>query len=87
MSDGEGRFESMMRKLEVERDELRVKLNLAKLEARDEWEDLEKKMASLKGRMKVVKEEAKEASGDIGDAFDALATEIKEGLSRIRRML
>jgi len=87
MAEGEGRFDSMMRKLEVERDELRVKLNLAKLEARDEWDDLERKMESLKGRMKVLKDEAKEASSDVGDAFDLLADEIKDGFSKLRKLL
>lgn len=87
MTEQPGRFETMMHKLETERDELRVKLNLAKLEARDEWDELERKMDSLKGRMKVLKEEAKEAGGEVGDAFDILADEIKEGFSRLKRLL
>lgn len=87
MTEHQGRFESIMHKLEAERDELRLKLNLAKLEARDEWDDLEKKMDSLKGRMKVLKEEAKDAGDDVGAAFDVLADEIKEGFSRLKKLI
>lgn len=83
----QSKLDRIMQKLETERDELRVKLNLAKMEAKDEWEDLEKKMEALRGRMKVVGEEAREASSDVGAAFDVLADEVKEGFSRLRKML
>lgn len=83
----QSKLDGMLRKLETERDELRVKLNLAKMDAKDEWDDVEKKMEALKGRMKVVSEEAKEASGDVGAAIDVLADEVKEGFSRLRKML
>ncbi len=81
------KLDGILRKLETERDELRVKLNLAKMEAKEEWDDVEKKIEALKGRMKVVGEEAKEASGDVGAAIDVLADEVKEGFSRLRKML
>jgi len=87
MTEGEGRFDRMLRQLETERDELRVKLNLAKLEAKEEWEELEKKMDSLRGRVKVLRQEAKEAGGDVGAALDVLTDEIKDGFSKIRRLL
>jgi hypothetical protein len=87
MTENEGKLQALMQKLETERDELRVKLSLAKLEAREEWEDLEKKMDQLRGRMKVVGGEAKGAGGDVKAAADALAGEIKEGFARIRKLL
>lgn len=83
----QSKLDGILRKLETERDELRVKLNLAKMEAKEEWDDVEKKIEALRGRMKVVGEEAKEASGDVGAAIDVLADEVKEGFSRLRKML
>ena len=83
----QSKLDEILKKLETERDELRVKLNLAKMDAKDEWDDVEKKMEALRGRMKVVSEEAKEASGDVGAAIDVLADEVKEGFSRLRKML
>lgn len=87
MEDVKGRMQSVLKQLETERDELRLKLGLAKLEARDEWKELEGKMDALRGRLKVVGAEAKEASGDVAAAADVLAEEIKEGFSKIRKMM
>ena len=87
MADDENKLESFMKQLETERDELRVQLNLAKLEAREEWEEMEKKMEAMRGRMKVVGDEAKEATDDVGTAVCALGDEIKEGFARIRKLL
>ena len=87
MSDHRAKLEEMMKKLETERDELKVKLGLAKLEARDEWQELEKKMDALRGRMKVLGGEAKEATGEVGTAAGALADEIKDGFARLRNLM
>jgi hypothetical protein len=44
-------------------------------------------MDSLRGRVKVVGGEAKEASGDVGAALDTLGDEIREGFARIRKLI
>lgn len=87
MADRKERLQKLLSQLEQERDELKVKLGLAKLEAREEWQELEKKMETLRGRMKVLSEEAKETSGDVGAAFDVVADEIKEGFERLRKLM
>lgn len=87
MSEGENKIQSLLQRLETERDELKVKLGLAKLEAREEWQELEEKISGLKARMKVVGAEAKDASGEVGAAFDVVAEEVKEGFARIRKLL
>ena len=87
MNDSKETLQEMMARLETERDELKVKLGLAKLEAREEWQELEKKMDALRGRMKVLGGEAKEASGDIGAAAGQLADEVREGFARLRKLI
>lgn len=87
MADAKERLKSALQQLETERDELKLKLGLAKLEARDEWDALEGKMDSLRGRMGVIGAEAKEASGDVAAAADVLVDEIKDGFSKIRKMI
>lgn len=87
MSEREEKLKSLLERAEAERDELRVKLGLAKLEAKEEWEELEQKIDGLRGRLKVLTSEAREASGDVGAAFDVVAEEIKEGFERIRKLL
>lgn len=87
MANNEERLQKLVQQLEQERDELKMKLGLAKLEAREEWQEIEKKMATLRGRLKVVGEEARDASGDVGAALDVVAGEIKEGFDRLRKLL
>jgi phage-related tail protein len=86
-SDRKERLRELITQLEQERDELKVKLGLAKLEAREEWQELDKKMESLRGRMKVLSEEAKEASGDVGAAMEVVAEEVREGFNRLRKLM
>lgn len=81
------RLQSLLTKLEEEGDELKLKLGLAKLEAREDWGDIQKKLERLRGRMKVVQEEAGESGGDVGAALEVLGEEIKTAFDRIRKAL
>ena len=87
MDDTKQRLERLLAQLETERDELRVKLGLAKLEARDELAELEGKLDTLRGRLKVLGAEAKAAGGDVAAAADVLADEIKAGFTRLRKLM
>ncbi len=86
MSERETKLKALLEKLEMERDELKLKFGLAKLEAKEEWQELEKKIDGLRGRMKVVGEETRDATGDVGSAFELIGDEIKEGFARIRKL-
>ncbi|MBT8338368.1 MAG: hypothetical protein KJO11_17405 [Gemmatimonadetes bacterium] len=86
MTDREDKMKSLLERLETERDELKVKLGLAKLEAREEWQELEDKIQGLRGRLGRLKDEAGEAGGDVGAAFDLVADEVKQGFERIRKL-
>ena len=87
MEDAKERLKGLLQQLETEREELKLQLGLAKLEAREEWQELEGKMDTLRGRLKVIGEEAREAGGDVAAAADVLVGEIKDGLSKIRRLV
>ncbi|MFN8545191.1 MAG: hypothetical protein U0807_13440 [Candidatus Binatia bacterium] len=73
--------------LKQQRDELRVKLKLARADARDEFEELEKKWEHVRGKMEVVGREAGKAAEDVASALGLVATEIKKGYERIRKLL
>lgn len=87
MSDKDQERRSVLERLERERDELKLQIGLAKLEAREEWRELQEKLDGLRGRMKVLGSEARDASADVGTAFDLMADEIKEGIGRLRKLL
>lgn len=87
MSVWRERWQKVVADLEQERDELKVRLHLAKAEGRDEWARLDGKLAELKLRADAAGTEAKEAMDDIGDAARKLAAEIREGFDRVRKTL
>ena len=87
MSDLKENLQELAAELRQTRDELRVQLNLAKAEARDEWEELEDKWEHFRTRMKPVEEAVGESAADVGDALMALGKELKKGYQRVRDAL
>ena len=86
MSDRKEQLKSLLERVEQERDELKMKFGLAKLEAREEWQELQGKVERLRGRLKVLGEEADDAGEDVGTALEMLGEEIREGFDRIRKL-
>lgn len=81
------KLRKLTEQLEQERDQLKLKIGLAKLEARDEWHEIEGKLDSLRARARVVRDEARDAKGDVGAAAETLVDEIKEGFARLRKLV
>lgn len=81
------RVEHVLARLRTERDELRVRAHLARAEAREEWDRLERKWGDLEAKAAAARKEAKAASGDVRSAFDTLAHELARAYRRIRRQL
>ncbi len=75
-------FDDLLDDLKRQRDELRVQLNLASKEAKDEWEELEGKMEKFSAEAKL----AKTGSG-ISAALGLLGNELKQGYKRVREAL
>jgi hypothetical protein len=69
------------------RDELRVKMHLGSMEAKERFEEIEKRWHHLEGRLKVIGQEGKESLGEIGEAARQLMREIREGYEHIRRLV
>lgn len=80
-------LEEMIEKLKEERDELRVKLHLAKMEAGDEWQELERKWSKLEAKVKKMGGAAAASTDDVRAAAQLLGQEIKAGFKRIARQL
>ena len=77
------RIEALMEKLAQERDELKLKMHLAKSDARDEFDKLEGRWQSLKAKMDQASEEAAEVSEPIKESARDLMNEIRDGYRRI----
>lgn len=70
-----------------QRDELIVQLNLAKLEAKEEWDKTEAKLEEFKARLEGAAQEAEEASGDVWASAKLLGEEIRGAYERIKGRL
>jgi SMC interacting uncharacterized protein involved in chromosome segregation len=84
---GSSELDRLLDQLRSERDELRVRLHLAKAEAKDEFEKLEHKWDRLRGRLDAVGREAKDAGQDVLTAARLLGRELKEGYARVRELI
>ena len=65
--------------LKQTRDELEVQMHLAAADARDEWQQVEKKWEHLRARLEVVGKAAEKSADEVGDALELVAQEIKKG--------
>ena len=78
-------FAAVLKFLRRERDELRVKMHLAKAEAKEEWEELEEKWQHFHNKASHIGEAASEASQDVKAATGMLADELKHGYAKIKQ--
>ncbi|MDH5344570.1 MAG: hypothetical protein OEW59_02315 [Gammaproteobacteria bacterium] len=79
----------LLEELKQKRDELRLQMNLASKEIREEWDELEEKMEEFTGKAKKFAADAKlkETGSGLGVALGKLGHEIKLGYDRIRKAI
>lgn len=70
-----------------QRDELLVQINLAKLEAREEWDHTEAKLEEFSLKLEAAAREARDASDDVWTSAKMLGEEIKGAYERIKNRL
>jgi SMC interacting uncharacterized protein involved in chromosome segregation len=82
--------EKLARELEdlrATRDELRVRVHLGKLDAQDQWEQIEKQWQHVESKLKLAGETGRDVAEDIGEAASLAVEEMKEGYSKLRKLL
>ena len=80
-------YQSVIDSLKQERDELNVKMHLAGMEVRDEWNDVEKKWEHLQSKGHQLGKATGESAHEIGEVFTKLGDELKETYKRLKRAL
>lgn len=80
-------YNQLLNTLRQQRDELNVKVHLAGMEVRDEWEVLEKKWEHMKAKSKQVQEVTGDSAHDVHEVALELGHEIKKGYQRLRDIL
>lgn len=80
-------IDETLAKLKRERDELRVQVNLAKLEVRDDWKAAEAKLGQLEAKANEVGSATADSAKAIGEAAKKLAGEVRDAFKNIARSL
>ena len=71
--------------LKQKRDELKVKLNLGKMEARDTWNDVEKNFQELETKMKGLRDQGEAEADRMKDDIQLLMSDIRDGIKRVTK--
>ena len=71
-------------KLRQERDELRVKIHLGTMEAKEEWDEVEKKWQRFESKANEKKDQLVETSREVGEGVELIAKELGAAYRRIR---
>lgn len=87
MNEDKTPLDDMVGTLKQERDELRVKLQLAKQEIRDQWEPLEQKWETVESRLRSLGDTGAEAGKDVIAASSLLLEEIADAYRQIWKEL
>jgi len=87
MSDWKARVEREIDELRRVRDELKVRMHLAKAEAKDRWNELEHQFHNLEAKGHQIAQASEEPLRDVREAAKLLVDEIREGYRRIREAL
>ena len=80
-------FENLLEKLQVERDEINLKLHLASMEAKQEFEEAEKEWSRLKIKAAEIADESVETSEEFIVKAKIVGEELKHAYHRIGKRL
>ena len=80
-------FEKLVDRLKTERDELKLKMHLASMEVKEDFEEAERKWDQLKNRAIDIADGAVETSDEYIDKAKIVGDELKEAYNRIASRL
>jgi len=84
--DQRAEFDKLVMTLKRERDELQVKLHLAKADARDQWAELERKWQGIEAKLPELKRELGNTKENVLTALQLAAEELQAGYAHIRKL-
>jgi len=87
MPESKERFHKELDELRRVRDELKVRIHLAKADAKDRWDKLEQQFHRLEAKAGQISQISEEPLRDVRDAARLLIDEIRDGYRRIREAL
>ena len=85
MSEQQSALNEAISKLKQERDELKLKMHFASMDAKDEYDRISGKVDELSDQYDPVKDAVEEAAGNVFSALGMVADELKVGFHRVRK--
>jgi hypothetical protein len=80
-------FDNLLEKLKTERDEIKLKLHLASLEAKEEFEEADKHWDTLKNKAAEIADDSKETSEEFIAKAKSVGEELKDAYNRLTKRL
>ena len=80
-------IDQMIEKLRRQRDELKVKIHLAKADAEDEWAKAEKKWEELKPQLESMAATGGEVAKELGGTIKEIGEDLMNGYERISKIV
>jgi hypothetical protein len=87
MSEQKQKLDDLMQTLKQQRDELRVRLHLAKAETKDEWDKVERHFTRLMDEYKPTRDVVNQTAVNVWSALQLAGEEVLRGFERIRKTL
>ena len=87
MSEQQNALEELIRGLKRERDELKLQIHLAGMEAKDDYDRISAKIDELTEQYEPVSDAVEETAGNIWSALGMAADELKVGYQRVRKAI
>lgn len=87
MSEIREKMEAELEAVRRTRDELKVKMHLAKADARDRWEELERKLKEVERMLKQKAHSAEAPTHELAEAARKLLGVIRDGYRDLRRLI
>ena len=87
MSEQANSLDQVVNKLKQERDELKLQMHLASMDAKDEYERLSGKVDELTDQYEPVKDAVEETADNVFSALGLVADELKAGFQRVRKTI
>jgi len=82
-----GVLEDAIRKLKQDREELKLKMHLASMDAKDEYDRLSRRIDELTDQLDPLKGAVGETADNVWTALGMVADELKHGFHRVRKAI
>ena len=87
MSEQKNALEETISKLKQERDELKLQMHLASMDAKDEYDRISNKVDDLTEQFEPVSNAVEETAENVFTALGMAAEELKIGFGRVRKAI